>query len=467
MSETARATIVQSNQSNTVSRRGMIRTATGLLGAASAGVLGAACGAPGGAPGQEGAPAASLKPVTIRWSTWGDANNPFNPDAAPKGLEIFNEKYPQVKVEIEPQLSGWPAKNTAAWIAGDGPDISGHCCQYGPTFARQGFLVNMDSRIKRDSRAIPIKDYVEWLIDLFRSPEHGQFALPMYTGTKAIYYNKELFKKRGLAFPDGSWDWNKYRDLSLKLTDIPNNRWGRVQAQNLLLMRQNGGHMVDPKDDRKAAFDSAASIEAMQYERDSIHKDRSVLITGGPKAAEVVKGIDSYQRFASGYHAMWESGSWILTRMVKFVGDAIEWDVAPMPKGPKQRDTLATNDGWSIWNGSKAVDESWELVKFLQGDAWMEIATRIVGQQTARKSFQEKWVKLTKEGNPALADKNLNAFVAGIKENYARPIELWRDHPEANKIFSDAYNKAVRDGEADVASTMKEAAQRVAAHHGV
>ncbi|MGH2352274.1 MAG: hypothetical protein ACRDJN_11760 [Chloroflexota bacterium] len=91
----------------------------------------------------------------------------------------------------------------------------------------------------------------------------------------------------------------------------------------------------------------------------------------------------------------------------------------------------------------------------------MEIATRIVGQQTARKSFQEKWVKLIKEGTPSLADKNLAAFADGITRNYARPTELWRQHVESNKIYSEAYNTAVRDGDVEVAGAMKEAAQRV------
>jgi hypothetical protein len=100
-------------------------------------------------------------------------------------------------------------------------------------------------------------------------------------------------------------------------------------------------------------------------------------------------------------------------------------------------------------------------VAFLQGDAWMDIATRIVGQQTARRSFQEQWIKLIKEGNPSLADKDLTAFTDGITRNYARPTELWREHAESNKIYGDAYNLAVRDGEAEVPSTMWEAAQRV------
>ena len=58
-----------------------------------------------------------------------------------------------------------------------------------------------------------------------------------------------------------------------------------------------------------------------------------------------------------------------------YLGHAeIDWEIAPLPKGPAGRFTLATNDGWSIWKGSKAPDATWELLKFLQSDEWTDIA---------------------------------------------------------------------------------------------
>jgi hypothetical protein len=117
-------------------------------GSGGAGALLAACAGPGaggpGAGGAEGQPATSKEPVVLRWSTWGDGQNPFNTTAAPMGLELFNKRFPNVQVQLEVQLTGWEQKNASEWIAGTGPDLSGHCCQTGPVYARQGFLLNLD-----------------------------------------------------------------------------------------------------------------------------------------------------------------------------------------------------------------------------------------------------------------------------------------------------------------------------------
>jgi multiple sugar transport system substrate-binding protein len=441
------------------------RTRRMVLAAAATGTAAlavTACNAPGGSG---SAPAAGQKkePVTLRWSTWGDAQNPFNTTAAPKGLELFNAKHPHVTVQVEVQVGDWATKNTTEWIAGTGPDLSGHCCQHGPVFARQGFLLNLDPYIKRDGKDIPTSDYVEWLIKLFSSPEHGQFALPMYTGTVGLFYNRAIFQQKGVATPDESWDWNKYREAGLRLTNREN-AWARAEVGAGSMYRrfhQNGANMVDPRDDTKAAFASERAIAAMQYERDTIHKDAATVIGSGPKMPPPLAGLDHYQQINNGRIAMWEGGSFTITRYVQFLGDEVDWDVAPLPSGPAGRFTLATNDGWSIWNGTKAKDATWEFLKFLQGDEWSDIATRIVGQQSARKSFQQRWLTGIKEANPKLANKNLKPLAEAIEKNYARPLELFRKQVEANTEFVNAYNRSVRDGDEEVAVAMRAAAEVV------
>ena len=163
----------------------------------------------------------------------------------------------------------------------------------------------------------------------------------------------------------------------------------------------------------------------------------------------------------SGYISMWEGGAFTLTRYVSMLNDEIDWDIAPLPRGPVGRFTVATNDGWSIWKGSKAPDATWELLKFLQSDEWTDIATRVAGQQSARRSHQQRWLTSIKEANPKLAGKNLVPFTDAIEKGYARPIEFWRKDANSKKIFTDAYNKSVRDNEEEVGVAMKAAAEQI------
>ena len=64
------------------------------------------------------------------------------------------------------------------------------------------------------------------------------------------------------------------------------------------------------------------------------------------------------------------------------------------------------------------------LLKFLQSDEWTDVATKVVGQQSARKSFQQRWLAGIKEANPKMADKNLQPFAEAVEKNFARPISL-------------------------------------------
>src|SRR5437763_513479 len=83
------------------------------------------------------------------------------------------------------------------------------------------------------------------------------------------------------AFPDESWDWNKYRDVAIKLNEAktvlskseapsgeqPGVVYGRKQVRGydriLQRLHQSGGNYVDPKDDRKCVLDAANAMRAL------------------------------------------------------------------------------------------------------------------------------------------------------------------------------------------------------------
>ena len=171
---------------------------------------------------------------------------------------------------------------------------------------------------------------------------------------------------------------------------------------------------------------------------------------------------DQFSGFFQGAVASLEDGMHAFQRVATgMAGTGADWNIMHLPKGPARRATLGTTDSWALWKGTKAKDAAWEFLKFLQGDEWSDIATRIVGQQSARKSFQQRWLTGIKEANPKLANKNLKPLAEAIEKNYARPLELFRKQVEANTEFVNAYNRSVRDGDEEVAVAMRAAAEVV------
>ena len=99
-----------------------------------------------------------------------------------------------------------------------------------------------------------------------------------------------------------------------------------------------------------------------------------------------------------------------------------------LPKGPAQRASHASTDGWAIFSGSKQQEAAWALMKFLQTDPWIEPAIGIAGHVPARKSWLDRYPQLMKQAYPALADKNLAVFTEPSKQDHAFPQQLFKKH---------------------------------------
>jgi multiple sugar transport system substrate-binding protein len=441
--------------------RGAVTRRRAVSSSAAAVALLAACAAPAGGPAAQQAPGPGTRAVTLRWSPY-DGEGQAIVDGANKGRELYSKQFPNVTVQISPEIyDSFGAKIDTMIAAGDGPDVFGGNGAAWRDRAVRGQFLGLDALIKRDFKANQIADYVESHYKAFSLKETGQFSLPMYLGTMALYYNKAWLRERGVAAPDDTWDWTRWAEAMRRLTVGPD-RFGAElltlsRTRSLMLILQNGGHLVDPKDDTLCVVDQPAALEAMQWINERAWKDHTAV--QNPEAAGLGQNVT--QRFSTGKVATFIEGSWRLAPMAVEVQPGLEWDVAPLPKGKVKRSTRATTDGWAIWQGSKHPDEAWAFMRWLQGDDWNEIMMSVVGLTPARLSLQDKWVALISKAYPQLASKNLKAFTDAVKQKYAEPEEFFRFHKDATDVLDPAYNDTVRDNKDNVSTTFKEVAKRV------
>jgi multiple sugar transport system substrate-binding protein len=281
-------------------------------------------------------------------------------------------------------------------------------------------------------------------------------------GTIVLFYNKDLFDAKGVAYPDSTWTWTldgngTFEDALRKLSDPDNKLWGGLLGDGPDRLQQkiagNGGHWVDPNDDMKAVFDQPAALDALQWEWDRIWKENSLI----NNTAREQQGGEALM--ANGRIAMYESGDWQLSPMVKTATGHYAWDVAEIAQGPVQKNTLITTDGWAIWKGSKAIDEAWEFTKWLQSDEWNDVMISMGLLRPSRSSLFGKWKDTVTKSVPELADKNLDAFNAAAQ--YGTTLELFQFNAEANEIIVAARDKAIRTGDADVKGIFTQAAADV------
>ena len=442
----------------------------GLAGT-SASIALSACAAPAARPVSNNGDAASKAPeptaapaatkVKLRWSVGEATDGPTMLKLAQAALPMFMDKHPNI--EIVPELPpGKPEQVLTQMIAGTAPDLLGECCERLPAWAAKGQLVKLDDFVKKDMTADQIKDYPVEHWNAFANETAGRYAMPQYMGSIVLYYNKKAFDTAGVKYPDDTMDWKadgtgSYEEAMRKLTNADKKVWGaeiatgidRIQAK----LVSNGASWVDPKDTKKATFDSPAAIEAFQWLYNLTWKDK---LTISNTSAEKQ---NRYQLMESGKIAMFETGDWAMPSMIEIAKSA-DWDIAQLPKGPVQRNSLATTDGWVIWSKSQAPEAGWELLKFLQSNEWYDAFMKTALVRPSRLSLFDKWTETIAKARPELAKKNLKAFRAAADNG--SPLQIFHANAEATEIIKAAIETTLISGaNTDVKAVFTDAAKKV------
>ena len=133
--------------------------------------------------------------------------------------KVFEAKYPKLTWDVTWSMD--EVKFLTGATAGDAWDVQDLCCAQLPIEVRAGALMKLDPFIKKSYKDSDIKDFIQWQYKYFNI-DGAQYGQGKYMGTTALYYNKDAFKARGVALPDETWDWDKYREAMVKLTDVPN-----------------------------------------------------------------------------------------------------------------------------------------------------------------------------------------------------------------------------------------------------
>jgi multiple sugar transport system substrate-binding protein len=125
--------------------------------------------------------------------------------------------------------------------------------------------------------------------------------------------------------------------------------------------------------------------------------------------------------------------------------------VALVPKGPQRRVTLATNDGFGIYSGTKHPDAAWELLKFLISKDYGRAMAQAHFLQPARASLVDDWVTYIQEQYPGKSkDMNIAAFADGHLKGYSVVAEAFANQEAARRLALSAWDKIFTLGQAGV-----------------
>ncbi|GGA42132.1 ABC transporter substrate-binding protein [Paenibacillus physcomitrellae] len=313
---------------------------------------------------QQTAGGSSQEPVTIRFATWDTGQSlQFEQEVAKQ----FEQKHPNIKVQVEPYGDGFDQKMSAGFGAGDPPDVM-YMYNF-PTYKES--LEPLDSYIEKDAD-LNIDDFYPGLLNYDRI-DGVTYGLPVGFTTRVVYYNKKLFDEAGVAYPQDGWTWDDLKQMAVKLTDKSKKQYGigmraSVDVYGLQgTVWSNGGSYVS--DDGKQIdgyMNGKETVEALETQSNAIKDGYGVLVGGKNQQS----GDDI---FKAGKIAMWETGLWPLQG---FKDANMDFGTVVTPAfGDKPLKGVINESAISIAKDSKHKEEAWEFLKFFVSPESIKIRT--------------------------------------------------------------------------------------------
>ncbi len=370
--------------------------------------------------------------VTLRLVLWGTAEDEARLN---ESFKVFYRDHPniRIKLEITPHSRVFD-KLLISFAGGRAPDVSRVSSLWFYPLAAKGILADLTPFIEGD-RSFDLDDFYPVAVDGWGRFKGRVHALPTDLDLEALYYNKRLFDREGIPYPDGTWDWERYLEVCKKLTkdtdgDGKVDQWGSTVDgfwQNYIF--QNGGTILN-EDNTRCMLDQPEAYEAIQWMTD-LRQKWGVTPSPADQADMGTTGL-----WASGRLGMFHSGSWAASLIFKKRVTGFEWDVAPLPKG-KQRATFMGGSAFAIVKGTKHPKEAWELVKFLTGPYLLGEWARQQQIMPSRRSVAESGAFLNLNEPP----EHRKVFIEAVE--YGRTLPSVYSQQEMNDIISNSISMAV------------------------
>jgi ABC-type glycerol-3-phosphate transport system substrate-binding protein len=378
------------------------------------------------------ASAFAQQPIVLQWQTANLTESQYEP-IWKKTIAEFEAANPGIRVEpvLVARKDHW-TKFVAASQAKKAPCIVSVDLT---TAAYNGYLMPLD----KYWNAEPASWRHAWSDDMLKASRwKGQlYGLPIWGGTYAEIYNRDLLTKAGLYPANPPKTIDEYMRWSKKLSGA--DHWatavlgGRTDTTTRVLLTwiwANGGEAFNA-DMTEATF--AKDPKSLAAIRMYLGMAREGLAAPAPTTTNYLEQTNLY---AQGKIATMRNAYWAIAKVVgdnpAMKGKSV---VGPIPANVPNAPTLATVTASSISSSCANPDAAWKFIKFDAEKKWAIERARVANWMPLRNDLAD---------DPAIkADPLLEQFVR-IGQNarsYPLPHPLWADIA-ANDIV-DAVQKAL------------------------
>jgi multiple sugar transport system substrate-binding protein len=324
----------------------------------------------------------------------------------------FHAKYPNVTVDVQTiDWNDFPTKLHTLLQSKDYPDIiEGDAPQ---SYAQEGIAYKASDVLSSSTISNLIPTFAKQ--GDYQGTEYG---IPFTTSTRALYYNKKLFKAAGIATPPTTWA--ELKTDAAKIAALGNSTIGygmplgteEAQAESYMWMLGDGGGYVNSGG--TYTINSAANVTAFNF--------MNSLVKAGDTEANpgTVNRATIWSDFAAGSVGM-VGGSPSVVPIIQTAGKlaSSDWSTAPFP-----------GENGTVTNPLGVDDQIVALNVHNQQSAIQEFLN-FAYQDTYQAQFDKEYDLLpatTSAANAAESDPIFGPFVKAIPTSSAYPVNAnWSD----------------------------------------
>ena len=323
-----------------------------------------------------------------------------------KVISDFEAENPDIKIDFMHIPQNYFQKLHLLFASNTAPDVVFINNLYLPVYANAGKLEDLtetglidENFYKKSVKALSYKNKI--------------YAVPRDISNLVIFYNKDLFDKKGLPYPDENTTFQDFLNLAQKLTDKEKGIFGISFEEEPLfylpyLMSEGGGILSDDGDEN--ILDTDASRRGIKFYADLRKK-----YNAAPKQNESASATMA-QMFLQQKIAMQISGRWLVPkyrREAQFV-----WDITNFPGGTKGSVVNIDASGYALSKSSKHKKEALRFIEFISSQQSLSKLTLSGLIVPARKdiAYSDKFL------DKKLPPENAIVFLEAIKTGKITPV---------------------------------------------
>ena len=264
--------------------------------------------------------------------------------------------------------------------------------------------------------------FTEGALSYYQVPgKEGTYAIPMESGLIGVYYNKDLFDKYGVEYPDENTTWEEFKDKCKQLTQDGN--YGTVFASSLDYYDPQvlslGGEIINEKGEFDITGDKTTA--ALQSLADLINVDKVA-----PKIADTANTVWNWEQFEGGNIGMMIDGPWGATNVTNYCDFNVGYSI--IPKAEKQVTTI-NGSALAVTSESKHPKEAYQALEVLTSPEAQKLLAENGRALPSRDSVRDYYYESTSE---------LEGLEDAIKKSIeiGMPYYVTKKYSEVSTVFN-------------------------------